>query len=124
MVKVGEDLLRKSWFVFWFALAGAAVAGGLMFFFVGGIVRLSAAILYGLFIIWWTFYYYKLVYLADNNTLSIKSGAIFRRHKILNFNRILWTMRVTIPFKQIAVLTVLHTSNGSLVIFGDFLTGC
>ena len=123
-MKSGECLLNKSWFIFWLISIVATLVTAAALLILPVCFSIGAAILYSLFIVWWTIYYYKLEYMAGKNTLSIKNGVFFRRKRIIEYNSILWIMRLKMPFNKGVVLTSLHTAGGIVVIFCDFSTEC
>ncbi|MGN0648797.1 MAG: hypothetical protein ACI4KM_00025 [Oscillospiraceae bacterium] len=64
-------------------------------------------------------YFLSLEYHTADNTLYISGGLIFRRTHALPSDRILWQMRLSLPFADSAILTVLHTAGGAAVIFAE-----
>ncbi len=115
--------MKKAPHIFIILIAAATALAALVIFSLP-LLTLPVAILYLMFIIWWSIYYYSLEYSMHNKTICIKSGVFFQRRRILEINRILWQMRLVLPFCSSAALTALHTAGGTLVIFCDFSTRC
>ncbi len=118
-------MLKKSPFILILItgiIISALIASLMLFTF--RYIRITIAALLILLLIWWLMYYYKLKYTMQNNTVCITSGVLFRRHRHINNDNILWTIHVRVPFIRYAVMTCLHTVCGTIYILGDYSTLC
>ena len=118
-------ILKKSWFVFVAILLLAVAAGIAAILLLTAIyLRLIVLISTVWLLFWWCLYYYKLEYAACDNTISINSGVVFHRKRLLKSDNILWIGKVKPVFCRDAILTFLHTTCGTLIILGEYSTGC
>lgn len=113
-------MIKKRWSIYWISEAGALSLFVVLSVLSGRLLLIGGAVLVLLSVIW-TVYYYKLEYSACGGTINLSSGILFRRHRRLPPENILWTMRLGLPGCG-TVMTVLHTSGGRAVIFGDIST--
>ena len=124
-VKSGDQLLiitvKKSWSMFRLTESALWVlCAGICALFPGSIAMTLAASL--LLSAIWTIYYYRLEYSNSHGVLKISSGILFRKHRLLPPENVLWETRLLLPpFKRSSIVT-LHTSGGRAVIFGEYST--
>lgn len=94
--------------------------------FTGLMIILSVAA--GFLIIWvsvilagiWTYLMWKfstIKYRVNSTELEIESGIFVKTVSRVDLRKIIWKSRITIGK---AVVTILHTSAGSVVLFADF----
>lgn len=119
--------MKKRWIMFWLGEAAAfTVCIVLCMIFRKNDYRLwiliSSGAAFIILSVLWLLYYYRLEYSRQNGRLIISSGIIFRKHRTLPPENILWEMRLTSPLFHGSAMVVLHTSGGSVVIFGDYST--
>ena len=125
--ETGGQMVKKHWQVFWLAEAAALMLYILLYVITGRFL-LTGGVIFALLSVIWYMYYYKLQYTICHNELYISSGLIFRKHRRLPLNNILWTMRLTLRNRRSTglpgrtVLTIFHTSGGRIVLFGEIIT--
>lgn len=113
--------VTKNWTMFWLAAAALLIWCGVIALLFPGSVYITAAAFVILSVIW-LWYYYHLEYSISSGTLKISSGIIFRKHRLLPPENILWELRLSLPPFHRTALVILHTSGGRIVIFGDYST--
>lgn len=64
-------------------------------------------------------YYRSLKYYISENRICAEKGIFFRRHQSLPVGNILWQVRIVPPFAREAMVTILKTCGGDVVIFGE-----
>ena len=110
--------MKKSWTVFWLAEAALlALCAAISILFNSVIPAGAFIILSGI----WLLYYRRLEYTQKDSVLEISSGIVFRKHRTIAPENILWEMRLILPPFRSASMTVLHTSGGRVVILGGNL---
>lgn len=116
-------MIQKRWHIFW-VIEAAALILYILLYLAAGFFILGGAVFALLSVIWYV-YYYKLEYSIKQHELLISAGIIFRKHRRLPLDNILWTMRLTLPSRKPhasrVILTSLHTSGGRAVIFGEII---
>ncbi|MGN1421963.1 MAG: hypothetical protein ACI4XA_01170 [Oscillospiraceae bacterium] len=113
--------MKKTWGAY-FAAVLLISAAAVLSVFLGAIPAVSAASA-ALAGAWWTAYYRALEYERCGGILTVKSGVFFRRDRRVRIGEILWISRAAVRFlRSSALFTVLHTSGGNIVIFGEFST--
>ncbi|MGN1341014.1 MAG: hypothetical protein ACI4WS_12040 [Oscillospiraceae bacterium] len=111
--------VRKSWTMFWLvevSLVGLGAVAWVLFPGVS-IAVLSALVLLSAILLP---YYYRLEYTVTKGALKITSGLLFRKHRLLPPENILWETRLILPPFTHPVMVILHTAGGRAVIFGDY----
>lgn len=116
-------MIRKRWCIYWISEAAALTIYLILTLISGRFLVICGALLVILSVIW-LIYYYRLKYSASGGMINISAGIIFRRYRRLPPENILWTMRLSFSPIKGAIMTVLHTSGGRAVIFGDISTVC
>lgn len=116
-----EVFVEKRWLFFWLVEAAAAIIYILLWWKVPRFFWCWTAIYVILLVIWFGFYY-SVEYSVRGNTIIITSGILFHRERTLPAENILWVMRLELLFIRREAITVLHTSGGNAVIFGEFST--
>lgn len=100
---------RGFFVIFTVITAVLAIIGAILFFWIPAIF--AVIWLYSL----WRFSAVK--YRANDSELEIQSGIFVRAVRMVDLGGILWKSRITIGN---AVITVLHTSAGRVVLFAEF----
>lgn len=107
--------MKKSWTVFWLAEAALLTLCAVITILFNSVIPAGAfIILSGI----WLLYYRRLEYSQKDGVLEISSGIIFRKHRTVSSENILWEMRLVLPPFRSAAMTVLHTSGGRVVVLG------
>lgn len=117
-------MIKKSWCIFWLAeIAAAALSGAITAEFASrGTATIIPMVIFLLLTVIWTCYYNTLKYNIHSGELIMTSGIVFHRVRRLKETDILWEMHLSLPFKRRDLLTVMHTSGGAVVIFGEIST--
>ena len=113
--------VTKDWTIFWLTATALLILCAVIVLLFPGSVYITAAAFVILSVIW-LWYYYRLEYSISAETLRISSGIIFRKHRLLPLESILWELRLSLPPFRRAAMVILHTSGGRIVIFGDYST--
>ena len=113
--------MKKRWIRFWLAEAGITIVYALLCALAGGFLPVAGAAAL-LLSVYWLGYYNSLKYSLSGGEISMTSGILFRKRRIIPTSSILWEMRLTSPLFHGCAMAVLHTSGGSAVIFADFST--
>lgn len=113
--------MKKRWIVFRlgiYILAGIYIMLCLM----TGRLIITAGTAVSLLSVYWLGYYNSLEYTISKNAINITSGIIFKKHRVIPLDSILWEMRLTSPLFSGSAMTVIHTSGGNAAVFCDFST--
>lgn len=115
--------VRKRWAMYWLTEAALIIlCGGVCTLFPGSMM--TAAVVLVILSAVWLWYYYRLEYSVSGGALKISSGIIFRKHRLIPPENVLWELRLTLPPLWNSAMVVLHTSGGRTVIFGEYSTSC
>ncbi len=121
--ETGSRMIQKRWHIYW-VIEAAALILYILLYLAAGVLILGGAVFFLLSVIWYV-YYYRLEYSIQQRELLISAGIIFRKHRRLPLDNILWTMRLTLPRRKPhasrVILTSLHTSGGRAIVFGEIL---
>lgn len=117
-------MIRKSWWIFWLSEIPAAALSGVV---VTELLRrrispIIPTVVFAILSVIWFWYYNTLKYNIRSGEVIMTSGIVFHRVRRVPESGILWEMRLSLPFMRRDILTVLHTSGGSAVIFGEIST--
>ena len=85
-------------------------------FFENQVIRIALATVGILTAILWNLYFHTIKYEISDETLTIKSGIIFRKTKIIPLDKIL--LKSTYSVGKNVFLTIIRTAGSFSVIFG------
>ncbi len=117
-------MIRKSWCIFWLAEILAAALSGVITGELArnGVYSIIPTVIFVILSVIWLWYYNTLKYIIRSGEVIITSGIVFHKVRRLKKTDILWEMHLSLPFIRRDILTVLHTSGGSVAIFGEIST--
>ncbi len=87
-------------------------------------IAVVSAVLFFAFALWWTAYYVGWSCNVSDSKITVRNGVFFRNVHVIPRKSILWTtlVEIRLPYgKTLPLFTLLHTSGGKAVIFGEIL---
>lgn len=109
--------MKKSGFIYLLTLITAIIVGFLTNFVENHIIKsavYAAGILAALI---WIFHFNSIKYTISEKILTIKSGIIFKKTKIIPLDKVL--LKSSYAFGKTVFLTIIRTAGSFAVIFGE-----